>query len=297
MQTRERTGLATTSRCNGSSLYEEILHKSRFPTDKSIPGYGHGILPCLQNGGMPPAYPDGDCRSAATVARYVACLCFLSLRMMLKFCKEFITNDPAKIGECEFFLISEMHSQLIVHHPYRTVSELSKVLELTTEDVNQATNLISDHYQTDLPLLYPPHIIAVMAILLAVIFGGGSGNAGSGGGGGAGSGSQRNQYIHGSSSIASSLREGGMGVALSALGSGPTTTAATTTTTSQQGGVRPDARIHRIVNWLAESEIDIRAVIECTQEIISLYELMDGLNIQHWKEVISRMTKNRNADK
>lgn len=84
---------------------------------------------------------------------------------------DFISNDPAKIGECEFFLISEMNSQLIVHHPYRTVLELSKMLELTPEDINQATNLISDHYQTDLPLLYAPHIIAVMAILLAVIFG------------------------------------------------------------------------------------------------------------------------------
>ncbi|OKL57434.1 RNA polymerase II holoenzyme cyclin-like subunit [Talaromyces atroroseus] len=192
---------------------------------------------------------------------------------------EFITSDPAKIGECEFYLISEMHSQLIVHHPYRTVLELSKALELTTEDVNQATNLISDHYQTDLPLLYPPHIIAVMAILLAVMF------SGSGGG-------QRNAYIYGSlsssgtSSIAASLREGGMGVALSAFESG----------TAAQGA-RPDPRIQKIVNWLAESEVDIRAVIECTQEMISLYELMEGLNIQHCKEIISRMTKNRNADK
>jgi cyclin-C len=197
--------------------------------------------------------------------------------------EEFITNDPAKIGECEFFLISEMHSQLIVHHPYRTVLELSKVLELTAEDVNQATNLISDHYQTDLPLLYPPHIIAVMAILLAVMFGGG------GGGGG-----QRNPYMHSSlsssssPSIAASLREGGMGMALSAFESA---------TATDRQGVRPDPRIQKIINWLAESEVDIRAVIECTQEMISLYELMEGLNIQHCKELISRMTKNRNADK
>jgi cyclin-C len=196
---------------------------------------------------------------------------------------EFITNDPAKIGECEFYLISEMHSQLIVHHPYRTVLELTKPLELTTEDVSQATTLISDHYQTDLPLLYPPHVIAVMAILLAVMFGGGGGAA-----------AHRNPYGHGAivanpPSISTSLREAGLGVTLSALGGSNAPAAA--------GATRPDPRISRIVTWLAESEVDIKAVIECTQEMISLYEVMDGVNIQQCKEIISRMIKTRNADK
>ncbi|KAH8696445.1 putative C-type cyclin [Talaromyces proteolyticus] len=185
-----------------------------------------------------------------------------------QFWPEFIANDPAKIGECEFYLISEMSSQLIVHHPYRTVSELSAELELSTEEVNQASNLISDHYQTDLPLLYPPHIIAVMAVLLAVLFGGG----------------QRGTHGSMPHSMAASLREGGMGATMSALG-------------ADRHGARPDPRIQKIINWLAESDVDIRAIVECTQEMVSLYELMEGFNIQHVKEVITRMMKTKNIDK
>lgn len=187
-----------------------------------------------------------------------------------------------------------MHSQLIVHHPYRTVSELTKVLDLTTEDINHATTLISDHYQTDLPLLHPPYVIAVMAILLAVLFGSGS----SGGGGGSGGGpSHRHPYGHGITmsnmpSISSSLREAGLGGTLAALGSN----------TAMQSGAaagagRLDAKIQKIITWLADSEVDIKAVVECTQEMISLYDVMDGLNLQQCKEVISRMTKARNSDK
>jgi cyclin C len=182
---------------------------------------------------------------------------------------EFVANDPAKIGECEFYLISEMSSQLIVHHPYRTVLELSTELELSVDEANQASNLISDHYQTDLPLLYPPHVIGVTAVLLAVLF----------------SNSQRGSHMPMTPSIATSLREGGMGAAMSALGA------------ERQGTGRPDPRIQKVVNWLAESEVDIRAVIECTQEMVSLYELMEGFNLQQVKEVITRMMKTKSMDK
>lgn len=162
-----------------------------------------------------------------------------------------------------------MSSQLIVHHPYRTVSELSTELELSVDEANQASNLISDHYQTDLPLLYPPHIIGVMAVLLAVLFSSG----------------QRSSHMSMAPSIAVSLREGGMGAAMSALGA------------DRQGTGRPDPRIQKVVNWLAESEVDIRAVIECTQEMVSLYELMEGFNLQQVKEVITRMMKTKSMDK
>jgi cyclin C len=122
-----------------------------------------------------------------------------------------------------------------------------------------------------------------MAILLAVMFGGGGGGA-----------AHRNPYGHGAIAanpppISTSLREAGLGVTLSALGGSNAPGAA--------GAMRPDPRISRIVTWLAESEVDIKAVIECTQEMISLYEVMDGVNIQQCKEIISRMIKTRNADK
>src|ERR1700754_612912 len=62
-----------------------------------------------------------------------------------------------------------MSSNLIVHHPYRTLSELQSSLSLTPDEVALAWSIINDHYLTDLPLLYPPHIVALTAVFLAVV--------------------------------------------------------------------------------------------------------------------------------
>lgn len=182
---------------------------------------------------------------------------------------DFITSDVAKLGECEFSLISEMNSQLIVHHPYRTLSELQPDLGLTSDEVALAWSVINDHYLTDLPLLYPPHVIAVMAILIAVVF----------------KPSQTN--FHGSAqlSLASTLREGSMAGALAGLAM------------DKAGGAGPAPRIQKIIGWLAESEIDIKAVIECTQELVSLYEVWEQYSEKYCKELISRLVKSKNLDK
>ena len=62
-----------------------------------------------------------------------------------------------------------MSSQMIVHQPYRTLSALQTTLSLTQEEAALAWSIINDHYMTDLPLLFAPHIIAIMAILLALV--------------------------------------------------------------------------------------------------------------------------------
>ncbi|EPS32738.1 hypothetical protein PDE_07698 [Penicillium oxalicum 114-2] len=180
---------------------------------------------------------------------------------------EFITPDVAKLGECEFALISEMSSQLIVHHPYRTLSELQAELALSSDEVALAWSVINDHYLTDLPLLHPPHIIAVMAIIVAVVFKpshpGNFGNSAQ-------------------SALAGVMRDGGGMGMLAAL--------------SDKSGAGPP-RIQNLVQWLAESEIDIKAVIECTQELLSLYEVWEQYNEKHCKELIGRMVRGKNLDK
>lgn len=179
---------------------------------------------------------------------------------------EFIVPDVSKIGECEFSMISEMHSQLIVHHPYRTLSDLQPELSLTSDEVALAWSVINDHYLTDLPLLYPPHVIAVMAIIVAVVFKPSSQTA-----------------FHGSAApIAGAMREGGMNI-LAALG--------------DRGGAGPPPRIQKLVSWLAESEVDIKAVIECTQELVSLYEVWEQYNEKSCKELLGRMVKTKSLDK
>ncbi|KAL2829296.1 cyclin-like protein [Aspergillus cavernicola] len=179
---------------------------------------------------------------------------------------EFIAPDVSKIGECEFSLISEMHSQLIVHHPYRTLSDLQPELSLTSDEVALAWSVINDHYLTDLPLLCPPHVIAVMSIIVAVVFKPSSQTA-----------------FHGSAApIAGAMREGGMNI-LAALG--------------DKGGAGPAPRIQKLIAWLAESEVDIKAVIECTQELVSLYEVWEHYSEKHCKEPLGRMIKTKSLDK
>ncbi|OJJ51161.1 hypothetical protein ASPZODRAFT_163027 [Penicilliopsis zonata CBS 506.65] len=180
---------------------------------------------------------------------------------------DFITSDVAKLGECEFALISEMNSQLIVHHPYRTLSELQPELSLTSDEVALAWSVINDHYLTDLPLLYPPHVIAVMAIIIAVVF----------------KPSQTSFHGSGPPPLAGAMRDGaGMNI-LAALG--------------EKGASGPPPRIQKLVGWIAESEVDIKAVIECTQELVSLYEVWEQYSEKTCKELIGRVVKSKNLDK
>ncbi|GMF67902.1 unnamed protein product [Aspergillus oryzae] len=200
-----------------------------------------------------------------TTAFYLASLGVVFFLFVADLPVEFIAPDVSKLGECEFALISEMNSQLIVHHPYRTLSELQPELSLTSDEVALAWSVINDHYLTDLPLLYPPHVIAVMAIIVAVVF------------------KPSQTSFHGTAApLAGAMRDGGMNI-LAALG--------------DKNGAGPPPRIQKLVGWLAESEVDIRAVIECTQELVSLYEIWENYSEKHCKELLGRMVKSKNLDK
>lgn len=109
---------------------------------------------------------------------------------------EFISGDFTKIAEFEFYLIEELDCYLIVHHPYNSLAQLVSVLgkatdsqqndadsalggtgndlnderncqyrlNLTDSEIESVWQVINDSYMTDLPLLYPPHIIAIAAL-------------------------------------------------------------------------------------------------------------------------------------
>lgn len=160
-----------------------------------------------------------------------------------------------------------MNSQLIVHHPYRTLSELQSELTLSSDEVALAWSVINDYYLTDLPLLHPPHVIAIMTIIIAVVFK--PSHPGTFGG-------------SAQSALAGAMRDGGGMNMLAALSDKP-------------GGGPP--RIQKLIRWLAESEVDIKAVIEGTQELLSLYEVWEQYSEKHCKELIGRMVKSKNLDK
>lgn len=184
---------------------------------------------------------------------------------------EFITSDSAKIGECEFWIISELNSQLVVHHPYRALSEHQPTLGISPDEVALAWSVINDHYLTDLPLLHPPHVIAVMAIFVATVF---KPNHPSG-----------MPMNPGSGTLSTAMREGGGINVLSAFAGGDRT------------GASLPPRVQKVVDWLATGEVDIEAVIECTQEIVSLYEVWEQYSEKSCKEQVGRYVKSRGLEK
>ncbi|CZT40893.1 probable RNA polymerase II holoenzyme cyclin-like subunit [Rhynchosporium secalis] len=178
---------------------------------------------------------------------------------------EFFSSDTSKLGECEFFLISEMSSQLIIHHPYRSLTSLQGIFSLTQEESALAWSIINDHYMTDLPLLFAPHIIAVTSILLALVL------------------RPNTTGVQSASGSASSMASAANS-ALNSVGN------------EKQGG-GPRSKIQKLANWLAESNINIENIVDCTQEIISFYEVQELFNEKLTREQINRFVKARGLDK
>ncbi|KAE8453499.1 hypothetical protein EG329_010360 [Mollisiaceae sp. DMI_Dod_QoI] len=141
---------------------------------------------------------------------------------------------------------------------------------LTQEESALAWSIINDHYMTDLPLLFAPHIIAIMAILLALVLRPNTTGIQSAGGS--------------AGTIASAAQ-----TALSSVGQSKPTS-------EKQGGT-PRTKVQKLANWLAESNIDIEAIVDCTQEIISFYEVQEQHNEKLTREQINRFVKARGLDK
>lgn len=179
---------------------------------------------------------------------------------------DFIISDVSKLGECEFSLISEMNSQLIVHHPYRILQELQTTLNMAQEDVSLAASILNDHYLTDLPLLFPPHVIAVTAIFLALTL------------------KPTQAGLQAAASTAAALANASQ-VFNQTLNTEPSMMNT------------PQGKVQNLVSWLAEGGVDIKAVVDCSQEIISLYDMWDQYSEKSCKEQIARFVKARGLDK
>ena len=160
---------------------------------------------------------------------------------------------------------------MIVHHPYRSLTALQATFSLTQEESALAWSIINDHYMTDLPLLCAPHIIAIMAILLALVL------------------RPNTTGIQSASGSAANIASAAH-VALSSVGQVKPGIGE-----KQNGGTR--SKVQRLANWLAESDIDIEPIVDCTQEIISFYEVQEQYNEKLTREQINRFVKARGLDK
>ncbi|KAK4102033.1 cyclin-like protein [Parathielavia hyrcaniae] len=213
-------------------------------------------------------------------------------------------HDASRVGECEFSLISEMHSQLIVHQPYRTLLALQDEFALTHDETSLAWTVINDHYMTDLPLLHPPHVIALTAVLLALVLRP-SGNAPGAGAAGAGGVAMAATALAQAQARAAAMASGG-GAGFGSQGSQQQQQAGFSQGSSQGEAPAAEpkkvtdprlAKVQRFAAWLADSNIDVEAMVDCTQELISFYECHEQYNDKHTREQISRFIKARNLDK
>ncbi|KAI0181830.1 cyclin-like protein [Hypoxylon sp. FL1284] len=223
-----------------------------------------------------------------TTALYLACKmeeCPQHIRMFVTEARslwpDLVHTEVPRIGECEFFLISEMNSQLIIHQPYRTLATLQSDFFLNQDEINLSMSIINDHYMTDLPLLYAPHIIALNAILLSIVLRPNPIPGGSPASTMAAASAALTQIQQG--------RPGGPGG-----GSGQTTPGAPEKDKHQD--VRM-SKVQRFATFLAESTVDIEAMIDCTQELISFYDCHEQYNDKSTRESVNRFIKARGLDK
>lgn len=208
---------------------------------------------------------------------------------------DLLTVDTSRLGECEFFLISEMSSHLIIHQPYRTLTQLQADFALSQEEISLSLSVINDHYMTDLPLHYAPHIVALTAILLSLVLRPNS--------------VASNQAASGMAAAAAVLAQAqgkqqqqqfGMGSGIASgqttPGAGPPGGGGGVTDKEKQQGERV-GKVQRFAAFLAESNVDIEAMVDCTQELISFYECHEQYNDKMTREQINRFIKARALDR
>lgn len=79
---------------------------------------------------------------------------------------------PYKIGhvlECEFYLLEMMDCCLILYHPYRPLTQYVQDWQHKDIILPIAWHIINDSFRTDIPLLYPPHQIAIACLHMACV--------------------------------------------------------------------------------------------------------------------------------
>lgn len=197
--------------------------------------------------------------------------------------------STSRLGEYEFAMISQLRAQLIMHHPYRTLVQLKDEFDLTQDELTVAWCIINDHYVTDLPFLFPPYIIAFMAIVLALVI-----------------------TLSGKVSIPSphsATSTAGTPVQWPPSATpGPGSTNAEKMDRSQFTAVLvplenglvsidlPD-RVEEILDSIGTSEICLQDVMECAQDMVALYQVWDLYRESECREMLVRLVRGRGMDK
>ncbi|KAK7485467.1 hypothetical protein BaRGS_00023277, partial [Batillaria attramentaria] len=89
-----------------------------------------------------------------------------------KFAHAFPQEYPYRIQnvlECEFFLLEMMDCCLILYHAYRPLRKYCTDLNSEMELLPLAWRIVNDSLRTDVPLLYPPYLIALACLHMACV--------------------------------------------------------------------------------------------------------------------------------
>jgi len=183
-----------------------------------------------------------------------------------------VTLDTSRVGECEFLLMSELNCQLVIHQPYRALLTLQSELGLVKDDIDHAWVIISDHYMTDAPLLYAPHIIALAAITLALTPG----------------------LMDSSSMLSMMMTQAHM---LARGSKSAQELAEKSLDREREQLAAASSRGQRFSEWLGNSDVDLEAIVECSQDMISFYECRERYNNSIVQEQINRFVKARGLDR
>ncbi|SMQ54249.1 unnamed protein product [Zymoseptoria tritici ST99CH_1A5] len=221
-------------------------------------------------------------------AVYLACKmeeCPQHIRLMLgeaaRQWPELGVTETSKIGECEFALISTLSSRLICHHPYRSLSELGPIFGLSSEETQLAHSIVNDSYNTDLPLLYAPHIIAITAVFLAVVL--------------RPSGQPPGLQAHSTQGSPVQLSSGMISPLSSSMPSFSPSVSGNAAQQAFLGGFsglkQAGPKLSKLVDWLAESKVDMNSIVDATQELVSLYEVWESYSERTCKEAITKFVK------
>lgn len=230
---------------------------------------------------------------------------------------EYIPHDATKVAEFEFYLIEELDTYLVIHHPYRSLMLINEVLSsynqlrkcttagglpgaidhqnnnnnnssnqpsvaagannnnnsannnsnnnnsnngvknknqpfsLSPEELQSSWSIINDSYVTDLPLIFPPHIIAAASVYLTIVL-------------------KHNHLKRLQKEALKNAKPPPMSEDL----------------------LKSDS-LRAYVNFLGYSNIDLGEVIEAVQELITLYEVWETYDENACKKPLEAVLLNR----
>ncbi|KAI0329900.1 cyclin-like protein, partial [Cubamyces sp. BRFM 1775] len=179
-------------------------------------------------------------------------------------------SDNSKLAEMEFYLVDELECDLTVFHPYRTLTTLvgkgaqpasqaeageaedgprywgtgEGKLELTEPAIQTAWFIINDAYRSELCLLYPPHLIAIAAIYLTLVF---------------------------NTNTRAALQASTSAAAAQHSQSDPARRSSRSSSSSSKKQTQPPD----LIGWMAGLNVSMSLVATIAQEMIALYALWD----------------------